>query len=427
MSVRKDGPRRGAGKAAIVAVAVVAAASLGFAALRLPALRAALGLRARPGAAVAAEGAPATGTAAPAGVGEAAAGRAGTANAAGAAGAFSAGVERIVEAVAATATGSIESTGNLEAARVADLSFRSAGIVAAIEVEVGSRVAAGAPLASLDDREARYRLADAELRLQSARVSGNQKQAELIALERGMRAADLEDTVLRAPFAGVVSAVDIEVGDSVAASTKAIRLLDRSSLKAVLDIDEIDLPQIKIGQRVVFTLDAFPKREYLGRVSLIPQEGTVTNQGLAVFGVEATIPAPPTELRPGYSFVATIEPAAAMSAVLIPSTALVERNGSMYVVVWKGEGRAPERRKVAATRKDDGNAEVTEGLEVGEKVAIPKAEASAQGGFNFRIPGIGGPPPGGQQQGNRAGAVRSRNASPAAPASGGGQGGGGRP
>ncbi len=383
---------------AVLAIVAAALAAGGFALAKSPAALAALGLNGGNAAAAKAQAAAGTVAAAPT---EAAASE------------QSAAGERIVEATAATSSESIESTGNLEPSRAVDLAFSANGVVTSVEAVAGRYVEAGTALAALDDRDARYQLADADIRLQTARISGNQKQAELVALERDMKAADLEDLVLRAPFAGVISSVDVTVGDSVSASKAAVRLLDRSKLKAVLEIDEIDLPSIKIGQRVDFTFDAFPKKEYQGRITLIPQEGKVTSQGLAVFPVEATIYSPPSELRPGYSFVAAIVPDQAKAAVTIPSTALVERSGSMYVTVWKGEDQATERRKVTATRKDDGNAEVTEGLAVGEKVVIASASASsgqARSGFNIGIPGMGGMgggmPPGAERQ---SGNVRTQS------------------
>ncbi len=303
----------------------------------------------------------------------------------------------------------IETTGNLEPARAVDLTFSVAGTVKSVAAASGDRVAAGQVLATLDDREARYKVADAEKRLLQARVSGYERDAELIALERELRLGDLEATSLKAPFAGVVSTVSVEVGASVAAAAKAVRLLDRSSLMAVLDIDEIDLPLVKPGQEVSFAFDALPGKTYMGRITLIPQEGTVTNQGLAVFGVEATISSPPAELKPGYSFVAKVQAAEPRRLVVVPTAALAEKNGVTTVLVAKGGGQRPESRVVTAVKRSDGTAEIVQGLAEGERVVVASQGSSGRsqtgaGALGFMVPGLGGPPPGGQpgaQQGGQ--------------------------
>ncbi|MBL8965543.1 MAG: efflux RND transporter periplasmic adaptor subunit [Spirochaetaceae bacterium] len=309
----------------------------------------------------------------------------------------------------------IETTGNLEPARAVDLTFSVSGTVRSVAAASGDRVAAGQVLASLDDREARYKVADAEKRLLQARVSGNERDAELIALERELRLGDLEATSLKAPFAGVVSTVSVEVGAGVAAATKAVRLLDRSSLMAVLDIDEIDLPLVKLGQEVSFAFDALPGKTYKGRITLIPQEGTVTNQGLAVFSVEATIATPPAELKPGYSFVAKVHAAEPRRLVVVPTAALAEKNGVTTVLVAKGGGQRPESRVVTAVKRSDGTAEIVQGLSEGERVVVASQGSSSRsqtgaGALGFMVPGLGGPPPGGQpgaQQGGQQGGGQS--------------------
>ncbi len=301
-------------------------------------------------------------------------------------------------AKALSETPTIETTGNLEPARAVDLSFSVAGTVTEVFVREGSRVAAGQALVALDDRSARYKVAEAAKRLLSAQVSGNESEAALIALEKELREADLEATVLKAPFAGIVTAVEVEAGETISAQTKAARVLDRSSLKAVLEIDEIDLPLVKAGQRVVFTFDALPGREYEGRITLIPEEGTVTSQGLAVFEVEATIASPPAELKPGYSFVAKVAAANPKTVVLIPSSSIITRNGVSTVLVAKGPGERPESRTVVAVKRADGMAEVSQGLSAGELVVVRESSSSSgnrgMGAMGFMIPGMGGPPPG---------------------------------
>lgn len=216
----------------------------------------------------------------------------------------------------------IEASGNIEAARASDLSFNGSGRIESVLATEGLVVAKGRVLAMLDDTSEAYDLANATYKLEQARLTGNARSAELAALDVELKQADLDRKRLVAPFAGVVTSVDVEVGEYVSGGAAVISLIDRTSLKAVLQIDEIDLPKVRVGQTVEFEFDALPNLSYRGSVSRIPPVGRVTSQGLAVFDVEATIANPPDELLPGYSFSATILASEARSILTVPSAAV---------------------------------------------------------------------------------------------------------
>ncbi|HOX16937.1 MAG TPA: efflux RND transporter periplasmic adaptor subunit [Spirochaetales bacterium] len=216
----------------------------------------------------------------------------------------------------------IESSGNIQALRSSDLSFHGAGLVESVAAVEGLVVSKGRVLATMDDSSEAYNLANAEYKLEQARLSGNARSAQLALLDVDLKKADLERKRLAAPFAGVITGVDVEVGEYVSGGATVMSLIDRSSLKAVLQIDEIDLPKVRAAQIVEFEFDAIPGVTYRGAVSRIPPVGRVTSQGLAVFDVEATIENPPAELLPGYSFSATILVSEAKAVLTVPSAAV---------------------------------------------------------------------------------------------------------
>ncbi|MBP7096448.1 MAG: HlyD family efflux transporter periplasmic adaptor subunit [Spirochaetia bacterium] len=216
----------------------------------------------------------------------------------------------------------IEASGNIEAARASDLSFNGSGRIESVLATEGLVVAKGRVLAMLDDTSEAYDLANATYKLEQARLTGNARTAELAALEVELKRAKYELTKLSAPFAGVVTDVAVEPGEYASTGTVIMSLIDRTSLKAVLQIDEIDLPKVRVGQTVEFEFDALPNLSYRGSVSRIPPVGRVTSQGLAVFDVEATIANPPDELLPGYSFSAAILASEARSVLTVPAAAV---------------------------------------------------------------------------------------------------------
>ncbi len=302
----------------------------------------------------------------------------------------------------------IEASGNLEPARATDLSFPIAGTVASVGVAAGARVATGQALARLDDAELRYQLANVENQLRKAEISGNRKDAELLALELGLKRTQLSKATLLAPYAGVVSAVNVSVGDSVGASTAALRVIDRSSLVAVLEIDEIDLPAVKVGQKTFFSIDALGDKEYEGRVSSIPPEGRVTSQGLAVFDVEARIENPPAELLPAYSFSARIIASAAREILSVPKAAVTSTPRGQMVFTKAADGTI-KPKTIEATQLADGSWEIVSGLAEGDVVLVRKSTGNSnnRNGANFMLMGPGGPPPG--ETGRPQGASGSTN------------------
>ncbi len=324
----------------------------------------------------------------------------------------------------------IEVSGNIEVSTKAELAFGTGGEVESLYIEPGQGATANALLAELDKDAAEFNLASTQLQLEEARVSGNTRQAELLELDVALKRDAVEEHELRAPFAGVASRVFVEVGDHVTAGQPVVRLVDRSSLTAVLEVDEIDMPEVDVGREVRFTFDAVPETPYSGVVSYIPVEGRVTSQGFAVFDVEAEIPDPPQTLLPGYSFVAEIVVQGERRVVTVPERAVVDRDGSTLVLVRNSAGDTPRPRQVRLGATLDQDVEVLSGVEPGETVIIPPSTARSEGGGGFGLFGRGlAPPrgglpgglPGGPRRGGGAAGAEQRDAAPDDSSPGGGQ------
>jgi multidrug efflux pump subunit AcrA (membrane-fusion protein) len=299
-----------------------------------------------------------------------------------------------------TETPYVEVSGNVEVIREADLAFPIAGTVAGISVPEGSAVRAGQALATLENSSQRYQLAYTEKQLEEAEISGTPREVAVLELERELRATDLEDTRLRAPFDGIVSEIDIDVGDFVAAGAIVVRVVDASRILAVLEVDEIDLPDIQLDQTVDFTFDALDEFVATGTLTYIPTEARITSQGLAMFDVEAVIEQPGDLIRPGYSFVAKIITGDTRELVWLPREAVQEQNGRNFVLVDDHESEHPKLLPVTVAAMDSGDLEITSGLAAGQEVLIPQTAreegAAGQAGFmSGLLQGPGGGPGGG--------------------------------
>ena len=269
----------------------------------------------------------------------------------------------------------IEATGNLQAVESQDIGFAGTGKVAAVHVKEKDRVFAGALIAELDSSKERYDLANLDFSIQKARISGSESQLALLQLERQMKLAELEAKKVWTTISGQVSAVEVRVGEYVKTgdSIKPIaRIIDLSAMRAVVEIDELDVPRLAVGQAVRFHIDALPGLGVTGRVSNLPLEGRITSQGIAVLDAELMIDAPPKELLPGYSFAAEIVAGDEQTLLLLDSNAVVQRAGKTLVLMPpEAAGERPTPRELRTAPYDSARVQVLAGLSEGDTVVVP--------------------------------------------------------
>jgi membrane fusion protein (multidrug efflux system) len=271
----------------------------------------------------------------------------------------------------------VEITGNLRPVDDRDLSFSIAGRVIDIPVEVGTEVARGSVVARLDDSQVRYELASIDKALQQKKLTGASRETELLELEREIAAQAVQDHVLRTPIRGRVSAIDARINDYAAAGRRIVRVINDSSFKARVQIDEIDSPRVRVGQPVRFFFDALPDLEVTGKVLSLAIEGRLTSEGLAVRDGEVLIEDPPDELLAGYSFTGQIVLGEEERVLAIPEQALFNQRGETFVLLPPVNGGVPERRIVEARILDSDRIRILSGLSAGQAILVPLFSASA--------------------------------------------------
>lgn len=292
-------------------------------------------------------------------------------------------------------------TGELKGEHDAWLAADTSGKVAAILVERGSVVGKGSPLARLDDAAFRLGLKEAEANLQLSKASADQARLDL---ERGRTLLDrraitradfdriqtqanvresalqaakaqrdrarktLTDTVIRAPFAGVVVERSLQVGEYVRPDSKVARLVSSGPLRLTLNVPEPALARIQRQQRVHFEVAAFPGERFEGTVKFLA--GGLRDQARD-FVVEAEVPNPGGRLRPGMFASARLAVGEA-PGVVVAAEALVREGDRVKAFVVK-DGRIAQRYlETGETR--DGRTEVRKGLDAGERVVKAPAK-----------------------------------------------------
>jgi len=168
--------------------------------------------------------------------------------------------------------------------------------------------------AALVDRQliARADIDLAKAALDQARAQVNSAQAQIRQQTASTETTrvNLERTVIRSPVNGVVLTRSIEPGQTVAASLQAPELFtiaeDLSQMKIELSVDEADIGQVKPGQRVSFTVDAFPDRQFRGEVQQVRLAAT-TNNNVVTYPVVVSVDNSDGTLLPGLTVNAEIE------------------------------------------------------------------------------------------------------------------------
>ena len=172
------------------------------------------------------------------------------------------------------------------------------------------------------------------------------------------------DTVVRSPFSGVVAERLVSAGDYVTKGMKVAIVVRVNPLRIMLTIPEQFVSAVAAGQPVDFEVDAHPGRRFEGRVKYISPALQADRRALTV---EAVVPNPSGELKPGLFATARLEQPSKTPGILVPSSAVQTGAGTSRVYVLTGD-HVDER--IVTTGQAVGNlVEITKGLSAGERVA----------------------------------------------------------
>jgi HlyD family secretion protein len=227
--------------------------------------------------------------------------------------------------------------------------------------------------------------------------------AAQLSLERAE--ADLAATQLLAPFAGVVSEVNVEEGSIVSSTTPVLTLVDDSQVKLVAQVDETEISQVQLDMTAEVTLDAVPDETFTGRVTTIAPVARVENN-IPIFDVTITIDNTQGKLRPGMSAQAEILIREIENTATIPSSAVQAVGDNSSVLVQQPDGSfAPQSVTVVTTSGLNSivQSDLSEGSVILVADATPTATApegtnETTNGRNGGLPFLGGPPAGGLQR-----------------------------
>ena len=281
-------------------------------------------------------------------------------------------------------TSKVSANGQIDAKRKVDLSAHVMGQIINLAVREGDVVKKGDFLLQIDQKQlaataqgaeasirallserdaARANAIEAERTLERARRNFEQKIIPQAELDRARTSVDaaranvraleqridqaranfaaardtLSKTTLVAPMDGIVTALPVEEGEVAVIGTMnnpgtiLMTIADMSEVEAVMEVDETDMPAVRIGQRATVTIDAFPNKTFSGLVTevgsspITDRARTAAAADAVNFEVKIQLENPPAGVRPGFSASADIVTGTRSKAVAIPIQALVVR------------------------------------------------------------------------------------------------------
>ncbi|MBR1394295.1 MAG: efflux RND transporter periplasmic adaptor subunit [Prevotella sp.] len=313
----------------------------------------------------------------------------------------------------------ITATGTIEPVTSVTVGTQVSGIVSRLYVDYNSVVKKGQVIAELDKTNLISELNAQKANLSSAQSSLNYQQSNYnrykTLYDKGLVSADeyenallqynqakeqvasARESVQRAqtnlgyatitsPIDGVVLSKAVEEGQTVAASFNTPELFtiaqDLTDMRVIADIDEADIGGVKEGQRVTFTVDAFPDDRFEGRVTQVRQQAT-TESNVVTYEVVISAPNNDLKLKPGLTANVTIftlekngvltVPAKALR--FMPNEAFLEKGQTIEDVeaptkLWTREGNTFKAHKVETGTSNGMLTEIVSGISAGTEVLV---------------------------------------------------------
>lgn len=325
-------------------------------------------------------------------------------------------------------TAFVSGSGNVVVDQLATVDPTISGTVANVAVNVGDAVKKGQLLFTIVNDDLTASTLQSQVSLRNAEIAVSQAKANLFSAKNGgselerdrailrtkvevaeesLRVAKLNYTnalsdsakrQVRAPIDGTVNAVNIKNGDDLSrlsnnsSSEAPIIIGDLKTLKAQVEVNEVDIPSVALGQKVMMTYSAIENLAVSGKVEKMDALGTITS-GVVNYTVTIGFDTVDSRLRPGMSVSAKIITDVKQDVITVPNSALKVKNNKAYLEVLNSATRLPEQRTIELGLANTTHTEIVNGVAVGDDVVtqtINSTAKTATTNSNVRIPGLGG-------------------------------------
>lgn len=292
----------------------------------------------------------------------------------------------------------IRVTGTVKAERTVVIEAEESGPIREVLAEKGARLEAGDPIARIDDRELRAQVEEARAQARLAeeqwkrrkrlyeeqgaiskldylevKYQAQQARARLERLE-----ARLEDTIIRAPFAGVLDERYVEVGTSVSSGTRVALLVDLRPAEVEAGVPERYADDVSVGDSATVTIPSLGGEVYRGTLSYV---GATVNPDSRTLPVEVRLPNPEGRMKPETVAEVSLVRKTWDEAITVPQDAVLRTGDgfAVYVVESGDEGPVARRQPVTLGPREGGDVLVERGLADSDRVVTVGQQQVADG------------------------------------------------
>jgi multidrug efflux pump subunit AcrA (membrane-fusion protein) len=221
-----------------------------------------------------------------------------------------------------------------------------------------------------------------------------------------------DDTIdpIEATFSGEITALNVEEDGNVSMGTEVVTVTDYDHLEMVVNVDELDISKVKVGQEASIKVSALEDKEFTGKVTSVAKEANSDSTSVAKYAVKVKI-SKPSGLLVGMTAEATITTNTAKDVITVPVEAVQKENDEYYVLVASGTTTNEDGTTETSSTKQTVElglqntevAEIKSGLEEGTTVVLPTFESSSDSETQGMFPGGGQMPSGERGQMPRGG------------------------
>ncbi|WP_282936983.1 efflux RND transporter periplasmic adaptor subunit [Paenibacillus sp. RC67] len=257
--------------------------------------------------------------------------------------------------------------GTLDFIKVESVLSAASGIINNVNIKTGNYINKGELIVSITNDTLQNDILNKQASIERQKININDLQEKINQL------------TVTAPFDGVFSTdfankktnvlASYPVGSKIEANKQLGAVASLDYMQLPVQVDELDLPNIKVGMKATVKVDSISNKVFQGEVNQVSTVGTTTN-GVTFFDVGISVKNE-GDLRNGMTATAEIIIQDKKNIILLPLEALQQQQGKRYVTLMNADGTKEEKHEIKIGIRNKSFIEVTDGLKEGDKVVIP--------------------------------------------------------
>ncbi|SMD09833.1 HlyD family secretion protein [Sporomusa malonica] len=323
--------------------------------------------------------------------------------------------QQIIQVERRDLTSVVAATGTIKPVNMVDISSKITAQIKEVKVKENEQVTAGQVLVILEDSGLQAKVTQAKEKLNNAAVKyqrtaklntiggSSNEQLDNASMDYNIAKANydevmssLNETIIVSPIDGSVIGKPLTAGEMVAQGvsnpTVILTVADMSKMQIEANIDQTDIGKIVLGQKVTFTVDAYPNKTFTGTVATISRKSVVSSN-VTYYPVTIDVNNAENLLNPGMVARVSVTISESKGALTLPLSAIKTDKTGKYVVT-PGQNGQTQNVTVTTGNTGDDRVEITSGLSEGDKVVVsqPKTQTQTSGSQQGSRQGTGARP-----------------------------------